>query len=364
MRPARLAGGVLADVRREVERNAIRARNGIRYATGAEWAPESPSPRDLVWSQAKAKLWRLRSDQVRFGPPVLTYIGLVSRSHILDLHEKTTLAGQLRDAGFDVYILDWGVPDATDADNTLETYLLRYLPRAVRALLRESRADDVSILGYCMGGCFSLVAAGAGAPLALRNLIVMATPVDFDAMGGLIEALRTGDVDSDSLVDSTGNVPAHVLSTFFRVRKPTSDVVQYASLWENLWNDEYVSSHQAMARWAGTHVPIPGATYRQLRRSWLEDNGFMRGTLRLGSRRVDLKRLRVPMLSVVALHDDLVPPDAVRPIGSLVGSEDFELLEVPAGHAGLAGSRKANKVTIPLIVDWLRRHSDPQDERL
>jgi polyhydroxyalkanoate synthase len=356
VKPAALAGDLL----REMERNAVRARNGIRYVTGTEWAPEAPTPRDLVWGQGKARLYRFRSDRVRFAPPLLMFIGLVSRSHILDLHEKSSLAAQLRDAGFDVYMLDWGEADAADAGNTLETYLLRYLPRAVRALQQESDAEEVSVLGYCMGGCFALLAAGAEVPIPLRNLITMATPVDFAAMGGLLQALREGEIDPESLIDETGNLPPRVVSAFFRIRRPTVDVVQYASLWENLWNDEYVSTHQAMARWASTHVPIPGGVYRQLQRAWLQDNAFMNGTLRLAGRRVDLGHVRQPMLNVLALRDDLVPPEAVLPIASLVGSEDFELMEVPAGHAGLSGSRKAATVTIPGLVDWLARHSEPQ----
>jgi polyhydroxyalkanoate synthase subunit PhaC len=357
VRPASLA----SDVVREIERNAVRARNGIRYATGTQWAPEAPTPRELVWSQGKAQLWRFTSRDVRFGPPVLMFLGLVSRSHILDLHERSSLAAGLRDAGFDVYLLDWGEPDAADAGNTLETYTTRYLPRAARAVLREAAAHELSIIGYCMGGCFALVAGAADVPIPLRNLVTMATPVDFTAMGGLIAALREGEIDPDSLIDWTGNVPPHFVSAFFRIRRPTVDIVQYATLWENLWNDEFISAHQAMARWASTHVPIPGAIYRQLVDAWLQHNGFMNGTLRLAGRRIDLRRLRVPILNVVASRDDLVPPDASLPLRSLVGSRDFELLEVPAGHAGLAGSRKAATTTIPGLVDWLRRHSEPKE---
>src|SRR5438105_15175574 len=119
MKPADVA----LDMRREIERNAVRLRNGIRYAVGSEWAPVSPTPKDTVWAQGKAELWRYRSESVRFAPPVLLFIGLVSRSWILDLHPSNSFVARLRDAGFDVYVLDWGVPDASDAANTVETYV-------------------------------------------------------------------------------------------------------------------------------------------------------------------------------------------------------------------------------------------------
>jgi polyhydroxyalkanoate synthase len=353
VKPAEVAAGV----RGEIERNAVRVRNGIRYAAGSEWTPVSPTPKDTVWSQGKAELWRYRSDRVRFAPPVLLFIGLVSRSWVLDLHPSNSLVARLRDEGFDVYVLDWGVPDAADAANTFETYVARYLPRAIGALLRESQCRDCSILGYCMGGNLALMLAGSDVDVPIRNLVTMATPVDFHKLGGLVDSLRDGALDPDALIDSTGNVPAHVLARLFRVRKPTSDIAQYARLWENLWNDEYVSSHQAMARWASEHVPLPGALARQMTHAWVNQNGFVTGTLRLAGRRVDLRRVSVPTLCIFGGRDDLVLPDAARAVGELVGAEDLELLELDAGHAGLTASRTATRVTMPRLVEWLQRHS-------
>ena len=49
-------------------------------------------------------------------------------------------------------MLDWGVPDELDADNTLETYVDEYLPRALEAVRRESGCDEVTLAGYCLGG--------------------------------------------------------------------------------------------------------------------------------------------------------------------------------------------------------------------
>jgi polyhydroxyalkanoate synthase len=159
-------------------------------------------------------------------------------------------------------------------------------------------------------------------------------------------------------VDWTGNVPAQYIAAFFRVRKPTSDIVAYANLWEHLWNDRYMQSHQAMARWAGAHVPFPGATLRQVWDQWIGDNAFMTGRLRLAGRPVSLQDVRCPTLAVLALRDDLVVPEAAAPIAGLLGSEDFELLELAAGHAGLTASRTAAKTTFPALIDWLQRHSD------
>ena len=59
---------------------------------------------------------------------------------------------------------------------------------------------------------------------------------------------------------------------------------------------------------------------------------------------------------VSAEKDDVVPPAAAAPAANLVGSRDVEVLRVPAGHVALVTGRTADRVTIPGIIDWLRRH--------
>ena len=354
------SAGLVARVLRESERTAIRARNGLRYLGGAEWAPERPTPSDVVWSQATAELRRYPSDDIRYREPVVLFIGLVSRSYILDLHREKSIVRALLAAGLDVYVLDWGTPGPGDAQNTLETYTERFLPRALRAALDASGAERASMVGYCMGGNLALMGLAAQ-ELPVRSLVTMATPVDFTALPGLAGAIREREIDPDSLVDWTGNVPPQYLSAFFKARKPTADIQNLARLWEGLWDDEYVEAHQAMARWAREHVPFPGAAFRQVADQWLRRNAFMENSLWLGGRRLDLRRVTLPTLSILATRDDLVPPEAAGPIGEVIGAEEFELLELEAGHAGLSASRKAATTTMPRLREWLTTHNMPQE---
>jgi polyhydroxyalkanoate synthase len=124
---------LLGRVHQDVERSALRARNGLRYVSGARWANVGATPKDVVWRRDKAELWRYHSGSRRFDTPVLIVHSLVSRSYILDLRPGNSLVEFLNDFGFDVFLLDWGVPDELDAENTLETYVDEYLPRAVDA---------------------------------------------------------------------------------------------------------------------------------------------------------------------------------------------------------------------------------------
>ena len=258
MTPPLAPTDVVESVRREVERTALRARNGLKYLSGAEWAPRAPTPSDVVWREGKAELRRYRGAHApRIGPPVLAFLGLVSNASVFDLVEGNSFVRRLLDAGFDPFVLDWGAPDEVDAHNTVETYVDGQLPRAIAALLRETGADEVSLIGYCMGGDLALLALAGRPDLPVRCLVTMATPVDFRHMGPLVDALRDGRLEPESFLDETGNVPDNLVGRFFKVRRPTADAVQYANLWQHLWSDDYLEGHQAMGATCASRSPCP-----------------------------------------------------------------------------------------------------------
>ena len=98
-----------------LERQILRTRNGLAYLTGANHPAMGQTPRDLVWKRDKARLWRYRSDERRFRPPVLIVHSLVSKSYILDLLPNTSMIRYLLGEGFDMFLLDWVPPDPADA---------------------------------------------------------------------------------------------------------------------------------------------------------------------------------------------------------------------------------------------------------
>jgi polyhydroxyalkanoate synthase len=145
---------------------------------------------------------------------------------------------------------------------------------------------------------------------------------------------------------------------FFRVRKPTADLVQYANLWQNLWNDDYLQGYQAMSRWVREHVPVAGAAARQVVENWLRENAFYTDRLRCGGRQLSLGEIRLPTLAVIATRDDIVREPAAAPIVDVLTGVRAEVLRLDAGHASLTTGRTAAKVTVPRIIEWLRAHSE------
>lgn len=352
---------LLDRVRRDVERNALRARNGVKLAAGVDRPELGQTPRDLVWSSGRCELWRYRSDKVTLGPPLLVVFSLVSRSYILDLQPGNSFVEHLQSAGFDVFLIDWTPADERHADDRLEDYADGYLPEAVRRTCEEAGSESVNLLGYCFGGVLALLYAAHHLDAPLRSLTVMATPVDFSDWGLISEMARKGRLDVDDLLDETGNVPASSIRQSFRLLKPTGDLRQYATLLDNVWSSEYVTAYQAMTTWANDHVAFPGAAAHQTLEMLVRENAFMCDELRLDGDPVSLRDIDVPMLTVIAERDHIVPEPVAAPLPDLVGSKENDVLRLDAGHIGLAVGRTAAKVTIPRIIEFLRRRSDRVD---
>lgn len=347
---------LLDGLRRDVERSVLRARNGIKYVAGVGKPEVGVTPHEVVWRREKARLMRYDSDRRERRPPVVIVWSIVGRSYILDLRPGYSFVEQLLAAGLDVFMLDWGYAEAVDSSNTLETYCDHYLPDALNAAMEVSGSEEIDVLGYCFGGTVCVLSVAGNPDMPVRNLTVMATPIDFSHLAGVMQSLGRGRIAIDDLVDHTGNVPADSVYRSASSLRPTMDISKYATLWEKLWNDEFVEGFQAMGQWLRDQTPFPGACAREATEKLLQKNLMITGEIPIGDRRVYLKDITCPVLNVMAEHDHLVAPEASAPLSSLTGGEVTDLL-IPAGHLGLASGRDASRHTIPKVVEWLNAHS-------
>jgi len=354
---------LLARVNRDVERSYLRARNGLRYVRGTHRPKLGATPKDVVWQRDKAQLWRYRGGPVRFEQPLVIVTSLVSRSYILDLLPGSSSVEFLRSQGFDVFMVDWGIPDELDAANTFETYVDEYLPHALDAVFRETGAKAITMVGYCLGGVLAILYANGHEEARIRNLVLLATPVDFGEMGPMVAALVEGRLDPDDLLDETGNVSADALYSGFYMMAPTTAVAQRATLLENLWNDEFVRGFQAVSQWTRDQVPFPGAAFGQLVEELIRGNMLMEGSWRLGGREIDFTTTPATVLNVMASSDKVVPRPASDPVGRLVGRPHLrEEMVVQGGHATFGTGRSAFKHTLPRLAEWIGSHSDTRTE--
>ena len=144
------------------------------------------TPTTVVYRENKLRLLRLldADGRPRTGPPVLFVPAPVSRYFIVDLLPGRSFAGHVAEAGFDVYIADFGTPTSEDRYADLAYYVDGLLRRSVRTISALTGEDSIRIIGYCLGGTLSLLYA-ASYPKTVERLVLLTTTVDGDVEGGI-----------------------------------------------------------------------------------------------------------------------------------------------------------------------------------
>ena len=91
-------------------------------------------------------------------------------------------------------------------------------------------------------------------------------------------------------------------------------------------------------------LPLPRAAISvKTTKELLQKNALYEGTLRIGGRLVDLGKITVPLLHIVAQYDHIVPPACAHPLVERVGSLDKEEVVLPGGHVSIAAGANAIK---------------------
>jgi len=263
--------------------------------------------------------------------------------------------------GFDVFLLDWGTPGIEDKGLRLDDYAMEYLPRAIRKMKAVTARDEFSMLGWCIGAILTTIYAALRPEEGLRNLLLLTAPLDFSDRNHLTFARWTDEkyFDVEKVLDAFGNMPGEMIDYGAKALKPVDNyITNYCKLWDNLDNPLVVQSWHSMNTWVTDNIPMAGGAYRQLVVDLYRNDRLMKGELVIRGQRVDLKRLRANLLTVVAQADHITPPCQSEAIVSKISSVDAEVYHVSGGHIGIMAGSSAHKRTWPHIDNWLGARSN------
>ncbi len=282
------------------------------------------TPRDLLASEGNFKLYHYKPSCAEvYRVPVLFVTSPVKRPSILDLLPGQSLIGFLVERGFDVFLIEWGVPRREDHKLRLENFILERIPQCLDRVRSESGEEDVSVVGYHLGGMLVCMHAATHLQAPAKNLVCLATPAN--ALG--MVKTQTG---------------TH--------RRPVDRL-------PNPVTDAYLRACSLLDRCFVEEIPWPRECERQFEAEILHGNRFVKNELRIGRRRVDLGRIRAPFLHVIALYDRLVPAAATKDLFGLIGSDDKTELVMRGDHQSLFAGGNAVYRLWPKLDGWLGARS-------
>jgi polyhydroxyalkanoate synthase len=341
----------------ELREFGLKLNQGLRTLAEVGEIDVGATRKEAVYEEDKVVLYRFERRAQSVNPvPVLIVYALVNRPYMADLQEGRSLVRGLLEGGLDLYLIDWGYPDGGDRFLTLDDYINGYIDRCVDVIRRRHGIDRVNLLGICQGGTFSLCYAALHTG-KVKNLITTVTPVDFHTPENLL-GRWVRHVDVDLLVDTLGNVPGELMNWTFLSLKPFRLTGQkYLDLVRILDDPAQAKSFLRMEKWIFDSPDQAGEAFRQFVKDFYQENALIKGKVRIGDGRVDLKQITMPVLNIFASEDHLVPPAASMALERYVGTDDYTALEFPGGHIGLYVSSRAQKTLPPAICDWLGQRS-------
>jgi len=321
------------------------------------------TPYDVVYEEDRVKLKHYKpATDVQLKRPLLVVYALINRETMLDLQPGRSVVQSFLQEGIDVYMIDWGYPARKDRYLTIDDHVNGYMDNIIDCILDKHHLNKIHLMGICMGGTFCVIYAALH-PEKIKSLVTTVTPTNFNTRQGLLH-IWMKEMDVDRIVDTYGNIPGDIMNIGFLLLNPARLMIdKYVGFIENMANKNFVENFVRMEKWIFDSPDVPGETFRQFVRDCYQKNLLIQSKMEVGGKRVDLKKITMPLLNYYGKYDHLVPPEACELLTSKVGSQDVEDICLDTGHIGIYVSSKCQREFAPRIARWLRERDEDKKNR-
>ena len=333
--------------------------NGLRRGWSTPfptWEDPPPvTPFEVVADYGKLRLRHYRAQGAARNAPVFLVYAPIKRPFILDFQPGRSVIEGLTARGFSVYLTDWMPPTSADTWRGLDAYVNQDLVRAVQCIQNREEIDQITLLGYCLGGLFGAVYTALHSH-TVKQYIALALPLDLSIREIPVYALGTGiSPETIALITTTyGNCPAWLVHAGFTAMAPIHHTLgKYMDLYRQRLRAGYGDTFALFERWMHSDVPLAGRLFHELCINLFRQNQLLRGQLQVGKHRVDLQHITCPVLNIIGEYDDVVHPYSSLPLLEHISSPDKQDLVFPVGHMGLAVSSAAHRELWPQVSGWL-----------
>lgn len=301
--------------------------------------------------------------------PIVIIPPLAVNMLIYDLFPQRSLVRFLRAKGFEVYLIDWGVPGREHTHYNMHTYVAELLPAYLNRVRAHSGEQELSLHGWSMGGMFTLFYSALSQDQHVRNAIVLGSPIDSHAsglMGWMYQRIaevaevvrkRTGFRIHD-VKPQWFHTPGWANTIGFKLTNPIGSVMGYWELIVRLGDREFVTNHATTSAFLDRMVAYPGGIIQDtVVRVWI-DNQLSKGEIQIGEDLARLENVSANLLAVAGQEDTMVTPGAAKRVMDHVSSTDKTFRVIPGGHMGILAGSKAPKESWLEMAEWLAERSD------
>ncbi|MGZ3366567.1 MAG: class I poly(R)-hydroxyalkanoic acid synthase, partial [Caulobacteraceae bacterium] len=277
--------------------------------------------------------------------PLLIFPPWINKYYILDLRPENSMIRWLSGQGFTVFVVSWVNPDPALAEKTFEDYLKDGVEAAVGAVLKQTGAEKVNAVGYCIAGTLlscALAYFAAKGDKRIGSATFFAAQQDFSESGDLKlftdeDWLRVIEVRMD---ESGGVLPGRVMGDTFNALR-ANDLV-----WSFFVNNYLMGKELKpfdLLFWNSDQTRMPKRLHLDYLRRFYRDNALAQGEFSLNGVPLDLSKVKTPIFVQASREDHIAPYRSVYKGAKLFGGPVTFVLAGSGHIAGVINAPAANK---------------------
>ena len=251
--------------------------------------------------------------ETAFKRPLLIVPPWINKFYVLDLNpEKSFIAWALAQ-GLTVFVISWVNPDERHAKKGFEAYMREGVFAALDAIEQATGERDVAAIGYCVGGTLLATALGAMAATGderISSATLLAAQIDFTDAGDLkvfVDAEQLKAIER-KMEKSGGFLEGAHMANAFNMLRPDELIWSY-------FVNNYLKGKEPMPFdllvWNADSARMPAANHHFYLRHCYLQNDLAKGRMKIGGRRIDLSKVKIPVYELAARDDHIAPARSV-----------------------------------------------------
>ncbi len=331
-----------------------------------------PMPRTLIDDGTLRELYHYRPAKVREqGDPVLLVTPLAAPALCFDLRRGCSVVEHFVTNGRPTYLVEYGQVSFKDRNLGMEHWVEEVVPAAIRAVSEHAGGRPVHVIGWSLGGIFTLLAAADSPDLPVASLTVVGSPVDvtrvpmvapFRPLLNLNVTQGRGAITR--AYQAMGGAPKPLVKWAFQLSSLQKLVTKPLAVAQNLDDADFLAQIEAVDRFMDNMIAYPGRTFGQLYHRFVKGNVLVGGEFELDDRTISLADIAVPVLVFGGANDGIAPIAAVQAVVPLLtGSPEVRFEIVPGGHLGMLTGRAARGSTWQVMDEWIDEWSSDGEEQ-
>src|SRR3954453_2454775 len=285
--------------------------------------------------------------------PLLLIPPCINKFYILDFTPANSFVRYAIDQGHPVFLVSWRSADESIAHLTWDDYIEKGVVQAVDVVTNVSKADDVNILGFCVGGTLLGCAAAvmsARSDNRLASVTLLTTMLDFSDVGEIGIMVDENYVRTrEATIGQGGILPGKELAFGFATLRANDLIWSYVV---NNYLKGATPDAFDLLYWNSDSVNLPGPMY-----CWYIRHAYLENAIKDPGRTVqcgvpvDLSAIKAPVYLLAAKEDHIVPWKTAYLASRLLGG-DIRFVLGASGHiAGVVNPAARNKRNYWLNTD-------------